>query len=61
MIAEVYPQCKDKRYCFAKCDGKCKILNHSGGEECPFCKPERDKISPYIIPVLVPISFHGRR
>lgn len=58
MIGEVYPPCKDTRRCFGRKGGKCTILNHNySGESCPFCKPERDKLSPYLDPIMVPESF----
>lgn len=40
-----YPECSDRRHCFARINSRCRILRESYDDEirpCPFCKRDRD-------------------
>lgn len=37
------PECLDKRHCFARFQGKCRILRETYADgKCPFCKRRID-------------------
>lgn len=42
MNTKQYPVCRDKRPCFARVAGKCKILTTGYTAGCPFCKSHAD-------------------